>query len=481
MIRSATNGLRPVNRLPPDILVKVLRARESERDLVAATHVCAQWRAILTSTPTLWTKISCGNISRMRCYLKRSGQALIDVTIGKSAWGPADVLHGATPWVSRMKSLCILTDKDQIRAAVKLLCQETPHLKSLKIKATHAPYSTSRFRRLGGAFYIPPDFLGNHAPSLESIIFHSVSPGVVLTFPMPKLTHIDWVAETVLVSIEELLDLFVSSQLLEVIRVHVRIRRTRGLLEPLRKVTLNRLRELDWADLNGSISLVPCLTAPELSRLKLKIARSPQNQPATLSSILFPNGSYIPLPLEPTVVEYSCNQRGDRSCSFGYLECATHISVSEYPKDDSADSAISPWFSSDLPISFYRTEELTVRATGVKAPLPSADLPIEQFEKVNELHLEGTVDLLAKMIEVNRGEPIPCPALSKVVVSTEDQGSTLRELGRVLKERKEAGCGVRTVQLLGLDRYRAVEIEELREQVDEVTAGFELMGRFHCY
>lgn len=455
--------------------MKVFEVREREKDLDVATHVCARWRAILTSTPYLWTKVDFEHPARANLYLERSKTALIDVTVGKSRdtiIGPVGTFIGATPWVVRMKSLCIQTDMEQIKKIAERLCQKTPKLQSLTFegKARRYSYSSLGGTSAGGAIYVPREFLGRHAPSLESLTFRLVSPSVVFTFPLPKLTHIDWVAENAHVVIEELLELFVSSPLLEDIRMHVLIRRTQ-MHRPLKTVTLNQLRKLDWADCDGSISLVPCLIAPVLSQLAVKVTHNPQHQRTTLSSILSPDRDHIPLLLEPTAVEY-VYKHGNRSCRFGYLENA-FLSVREVTKDRNIDSTLNRWFSPDLPVSFSGTRELAVESTGGCPPLD--DIPIEQFGSLRKLEFTGETDSLVSMIQLNRGASgnalsAPCPELSEIWITPKDHYFALDGLVEVLGQRREADYGgVKTIRILGRYKFTRTQLEELGKVVDQVT------------
>lgn len=473
-IRSAMNGSKPINRLPPEIFGKILEFRKNDRDLIAATQVCARWRIILTSTPSLWTKIDFEDSFRASLYLERSKAALIDVIVGKTRSyivGPEGTFLGAIPWVARMKSLSIQAEEDQIKTIAARLCHRTPNLQSLSIKA-HA----RQFHSLGGtgagtgggAIYVPPDFLGRHAPLLRSLTFSSVSPSVVFSFPLPKLTHIDWVAENAHVVIEELLDLFVSSPLIEVIRMHVRVRRTRA-YEPLRQVTLSKLRKLDWADTDGSIGLIPCLTAPVLDDVTVKVTRNPQHQRITLSTILPSHENHLPLLLEPRALEYSY-QHGSRSCRFRYERNAS-LWIREASKTRTTDATIDRWFSPTAPISLRRVLTLTVEASGGCPPLE--DIPIGQFDSLKSLGLVGEADTLVPMIRPNHGisgrfTSVPCPALSEIRITPKDTYFPLDELAEVLKERREAGHGVKTVRILGEYRCLPGQIGELRKFVNEL-------------
>lgn len=468
------NELRPVNRLPPEIFVKVFEVRGKEKDLDVATHVCARWRAILTSTPYLWTKIDFEYPARASIYLERSKSALIDVTVGKSRdsiIGPVGTFIGATPWVARMKSLSIQTDMEQIKKIAERLCQKTPYLESLTFEGKLRRYSYSSLgggTGAGGAIYVPREFLGRHAPLLRSLTFRLVSPSVIFTFPLPKLTHIDWVAENAHVVIEELLDLFVSSPLLEDIRMHVLIRRTQ-MHRPLQTVTLKKLRKLDWADCDGSISLIPCLIAPELNHLTVKVTHNSQHRRNTLSSLLSSDRDHIPLLLEPAAVEY-VYKYGNRSCRFSYGGNAS-LSVREVTKDRIVGSTINRWFSPDLPLSFLGTQDLTVEAAGGCPPLD--DIPIQQFGSLQRLGFAAETDSLVPMIQLSRGISgnfltTPCPELSEICITPKDHYFPLDGLAGVLRQRKEAGYGVKTIRIIGQYKCTRSQIDELRKLVDQV-------------
>lgn len=85
MVRSAINRTVMVNRLPPEVLVKVLSFHCNDRDLISATHICERWRSTLLSVPLLWTEVAFGDPDRTSTYFKRSKGAPLHVSIGGSA------------------------------------------------------------------------------------------------------------------------------------------------------------------------------------------------------------------------------------------------------------------------------------------------------------------------------------------------------------------------------------------------------------
>lgn len=470
-IHSAMNLARPVNRLPPEILAKVFEFRKSDTDLIHATHVCARWRAILVSTPYLWTKVDFQDIARTSAFLARSRTSLVDVSVARtrSVLGPEGAFVGAIPWVARMKSLQIYAEEEQIKAITKRLCHQTPNLESLSLKLRLGRTPAAGVQT-SGAIYIPHEFLGRHAPSLRSLTLSSVSPSAVFSFPLPALTNIDWVAETAHVPIEELLDFLALAPLLEVVKIHVRVRRTRG-YEPLREVTLSQLQKLDYGDHEGTISLIASLVAPKLEDLTLRLTRDPRDPPITLSTILPPNGRNFPLLVEPETLEYSY-QNGIRSCHFTYEKGS--FLINEVPAPRTTNPTIDHWLSAaHIPISFGRTLELTIEASGGCPPVD--DVPIERFENLRTLKLVGETDTLAAMIRPDHGVSggvlsVPCPVLLEVLITPNHTNFPLGDLVEVLRERKEAGHGVKTVRIWGKFRCLEGEIKELRKFADKVIA-----------
>ena len=474
-IRAAMNESRSINRLPPEMFAKVFEFRAHEKDLISATHVCARWRTILTSTPSLWTKIDFEDTFRAALYLERSKAALIDVKVGRTrscVVGPEGAFLGAIPWVARMKSLQIEADEEQTKTIATRLCHKTPKLQYLSLKGLPRSYQSAMYmgsnRGGSGAIYVPPDFLGRHAPELRSIKFSAISPSVVFTFPLPNLTHIDWVAVSAYVVIEELLDLFQSSQLLESIKMDVKIRRTRT-YESLKQVTLPKLRKLDWTDNEGLISLLPCLTAPQLCDAAVRVSRSSQPQKVTFSTILPPHGGHLPLLVDPVGLEYDY-VKGLRACRIRYDKPA-FLFVREIATTSSIPHAAGRWLLPPPSVSFAQIQTLAITASDGCPPLE--DIPIWQFESLKMLGLTGETDSLVPMIQlihgISGGSPsVPCPGLSEIEITPKGHPFQLDQLAQVLRERREAGYGVKIVRTFGGDRRFQSKIKELGKFVDEL-------------
>ena len=78
--------MRPVNRLPPEILSYIARYLiENDKDdaisVVPLTHVCRYWREFIISTPEIWAFISGKNKDMTATCLERAKAAPLKITL----------------------------------------------------------------------------------------------------------------------------------------------------------------------------------------------------------------------------------------------------------------------------------------------------------------------------------------------------------------------------------------------------------------
>ncbi|KAF9777649.1 hypothetical protein BJ322DRAFT_1095925 [Thelephora terrestris] len=86
VISSLRNLLRPVNRMPPEILSHVARHLINEQDsdaisIVPLTHVCRYWRESIISAPVNWTLISDQDEDMAATCLQRAKAAPLKITL----------------------------------------------------------------------------------------------------------------------------------------------------------------------------------------------------------------------------------------------------------------------------------------------------------------------------------------------------------------------------------------------------------------
>ena len=74
LVRSIKNTFAPINRIPPEVLSLIPDYFEddTDRELIALTHVCRGWRDAFISRSPLWTNLDFTNIDKTRTYIQRS-------------------------------------------------------------------------------------------------------------------------------------------------------------------------------------------------------------------------------------------------------------------------------------------------------------------------------------------------------------------------------------------------------------------------
>jgi len=144
--------------------------------------------------------------------------------------------------------------------------------------------------------------------------------------------------------------------------------------------------------------------------------------------------------------------------------------VQERPELSPTAPPTNRWLSSNISISFGRTKQLIVM--GSDDYPPPGDIPIEQFENLENLELVGEMDRLLRIIQPNRNATsralsVPFPSLLELRTTIRRGGSPFEVLAEVLRERKEAGYGVKTVRVMG--EYEGCSIEEYSELIKFVN------------
>ena len=153
LVRALKNSLAPIHRIPPEVFSLIPNhydTHRSDRDLVRSTHVCRQWREILISSSSLWTRLNLTNVDKTRAFIRRSKDSLLDVYIGDP--GHEAYLHRTFTDQGRKKYL---------DHALSPVFPHIPRLRSLVISADALPDILCHFHR--------------HAPLLEHLEITSFS------------------------------------------------------------------------------------------------------------------------------------------------------------------------------------------------------------------------------------------------------------------------------------------------------------------
>ncbi|KAI0045419.1 hypothetical protein FA95DRAFT_125414 [Auriscalpium vulgare] len=176
LLRTQSNELAPVSRLPPEILSLVfasLSYTQPPRQLhrckdptqksfwVVVTHVCRRWRQVALEQRCLWARIQIPmGKAWARAFLERAGSLPLSIVQDQAShYGLLEnrVLQFVTKNLPRVKDLQICIPRAHMFQAEQVLQIPAPMLESLDVKFPH---------------YVPADdgiLFGVHAPRLRHL------------------------------------------------------------------------------------------------------------------------------------------------------------------------------------------------------------------------------------------------------------------------------------------------------------------------
>ena len=451
--RAIRNAYIPVNELPPEILSKVLEYHTSERDLVAATHVCQYWRSTLISSPSLWGCFrlkSYHDIDRTVTYLERSKSAPIDVSMDMDSLQNLEALQYFTPHIARTRTFNIVGLHADVLAASLLFCNPTPSLQHLEMSV------------YGGPVRLPNNFLGQQAPSLRSVSFSGVYPTLESTFPLPDLAEFSLYlrGDAGPFHMSALFRCFSCCPRLQKICISASNVILQGGLDEV--ISLESLEELDYAcDPAGRI--LPFLRLPRLKQLR--VSPSSESGQMQKAADLLPYGGCVLLAGTTNMLYYS------DQLSLRVELSGNGVDVSLSTLRTTADPFPVDWFSDEKCIPFGQIEDLKVEGWSV-----TMDFPINVFTLENLGVLRVTpcdVQFTEEFFRLLRPDPeagIPCRSLREIEYTSWGplQEPLIRPLISLVRERKRAGHQLRLLRLSTAPGSHQDLVEELREHVGEV-------------
>lgn len=443
----------PVNRLPPEILSRILENRTRERDLVVATHVCQYWRSTLISAPPLWGCFqfrSGHDLDRTLTYLERSKSASIDVAIDLRLSPDREVFKHLAPHLARTRSL-IMQGSHGIHAASLLFCNPAPSLQLLNIRSRQ------------GFAPLPENFLGQQAPSLNLVNLTGICPTFESPFPLPNLVgfNLHLPKGTGLFRVEAMFRFLSGCPRLRKVQIDIPDKTLQGIAQG-QVFSLESLVELGYAHNPGG-RVLPCLKLPRLEQLQVSSSLGPvqvqklddilpcdsrrllagitkmfyHSEHYSLAVDLSGNGVDISLAISRTV-------RG--TPSVGWFSDQACI-----PFDQIEDLRIEGYFPVDFPLSFFAFENLEV-------------LRMARWSS-------GFVQGLLRLLYPDPVVGVPCRSLREFEferICREFREPPLMSLIRLVRERKRAGHQLELVRLSIAEVSDQSLVEELRKHVGEV-------------
>ncbi|KAF9650471.1 hypothetical protein BDM02DRAFT_3111972 [Thelephora ganbajun] len=425
--RSSTHEPK-INRLPPEILAKILECRMLDQDLVVATHVCRYWRSTLISTPCLWTHIKCYNSDSVSAYLERSKTAPINVLAFEilSTFPQNLALEKCIPHLGRVRLMMIYASFGKALPAIYNFRSPAPLLQRLEISGPGCD-PTAR---------LPDDFLGRHAPLLQHLHLED-SPLLLNPFPLPSLTTLTLYAEESQPPMSAILGLLSSAPSLQNISIAMMDVSTKEI--PIHDIYLGSLRHLEV--LSGSIlsRVIPHIKAPKLEELVIKMPSG--IQVPTIEDLLPPE-SY-PLMTEVTSMDF----RGvswDPDMTFEGKGAKVFLTT-HFP----TPAGLDDFFLKIPSLLFAQITRLKIREEG--GPLVSR---IAEFKNLERIELGQCIEedvifeALCPSSSPESTPLVPCPHLEIMQVELRSpKHPTPENLARMARLRKEVGYALGEIQV----------------------------------
>ena len=137
MVRSIKNTFAPINRVPPDVLSLIPGYCDTDKELIALTHVCRSWREIFISHASLWTSLDCTNLNKTDAYIKRSRESPLQISLAERHCNDAFLL--TIPHIGRLKDLALFGASRDIPNLLEYFRSPAPLLEKLDIDSWDLP------------------------------------------------------------------------------------------------------------------------------------------------------------------------------------------------------------------------------------------------------------------------------------------------------------------------------------------------------
>ena len=140
--RYLVNSFHVTVRAPPELLGMTCSYLTSEDDMFSASQVCRHWRAVLISSPSLWTRFPCRRVSRTIVALERCKSFPIQIEFSQQSSSVAlenVLLRGA-----KIASLTVDNSLDLIPQLHQLFIPSGPFVEQLHILCEDQSMQESR-------------------------------------------------------------------------------------------------------------------------------------------------------------------------------------------------------------------------------------------------------------------------------------------------------------------------------------------------
>ena len=271
-VRTLKNSLRPVNRLPPEILTSCAISDADPRTIVSLTHVCRYWREVIRSNPSNWKLIGTRwkRLAPLCLKLSKAVPLVVDVAV-KDSDGDEAFFKALLPNIPRIKSLR-LTECTSVEGIAHDLPGffDSPILDLVTLELHQSTTPAQPFP--SNEAPLPP--ILRHVQNLKSLRLTQI-PIYPTLFNIPSLVELKLAGYTTPFDFGAFVGFLESN--LALISVDLEIRFTEGSVweVPARRVSLSCLRRLTitCSEAIDSKGLLSCITLPHGIRLEVVLTK----------------------------------------------------------------------------------------------------------------------------------------------------------------------------------------------------------------
>ena len=461
--------MAPINRIPSEILAltpdfwqKHYNGRD--RDLVALTHVCRAWRDVFISRSSLWTDLGCADEGKIRIYLERSGSLPVNLSLDAD-----DQLSSHHPFskiiphaIGRLGSLTIQGTPGNLQDITAHLSRPAPLLKKLWICGGY--YNTHVNPVL------TPALFDGGLSSLRTLRLAFVNTG------LPWRSMVDLTSFSLLhpspgeISVKQFLDFFESAPRLRKVRLESPTPASGAQGERL--VSLAYLEKMEITGDGSAPLLLDHLLIPVGAHVKLEATLpSPRNRdqpPRFLDNL-----GNLP---DFTAIELQCG-RLDPHLQFS----GPNGRVTMIPRRSRVDKTCLVLESLDQ-FDTLKVEQLKIdRGNGGESPssdpLYRALLPMKHLRTLTLYHCAiPRIFVHALHPTMSSSGTVVCPDLEELVIVLNSESLDMRSVIGVAAARASRGAKLKSVKIIGQDKFAQVDLLELEKHVLDVECGPEVDG-----
>lgn len=456
-----------------EVLEQIIMMRGLERDLLSASHVCRHWRHTLMSSPRLWTKFQCVDVSRTLQYLVRSEPVPINVIADfDSDIQAVIVLKSVT---DRFGSLTLRLQPSDLLQVFRHFVNPASALERLEISAMPHRGGGPTFRPT-----IPETFLGGSTPALKSLLLNGVNTKLNFS-KFPALVHLTLVTNVQIFDMSELFQVFTSAKLLEEVSV-----KFSGPTTPIPEgqyvIRLPRMKKLSFSNTVGEFPnrLLTLLVMPSVEEVKLDISLPGEDRramrdflPARLRN--FPHLLKADS-LKLDVPHAHCN------IQLGGLGGVVAIHALRSGSREQNDNFQSHWLNSIEPMSIADVKDLTLRSYHPEEPLDRCPVfkSLKTLDGLRSLVVERCHSgIVIEALSPNRIRGVLFPHLESLTFQLiMEQTTIFPDLTDMARARRKVGFPLRKVSSDLYTTFRLSDVEKLQHYVDCVELNTRMDSRY---